>query len=478
MNKICILLFFISIKIFSDTFHNVNGFFGEKAPGLSGAYTAVSDDPAGAYYNPAGLAFTYDNSISLSASNITKIHKGYLNALGPGQGYQRDSQNYIPNFFGVVKEYKTYRVAFSILNTLNETFTRNDQIVNPVYFPRFASARINNTESYNQVQTGVSIAKSITDKFSVGATLYYTYDTTNITNANLIQFTNLQFQSGVVTDRRDTRGFLPILGIMYMPTTKISLGLSIRRQFVTSGNRLFNLFTTSSFSNSNRILLQEGTDEANGGRLGSTPIIYSPLNNRIPETTDVRAGFAVFPSKRLMASFDTIYTSGFNRKQNQYEMRFGGGARNYLLLQDSEVQELKLYSTTNFAFGTEYYLTDNFALRLGGFTNNANTRNVPWHESATLAYLRENRPLETISKNADGQIDYKLGSLRTPVRNEYVNLIGGSFGFAWATSKTSFGVTIVKEYGRGSSQIIETSPIQTMVYDSTALYVIVSSKSN
>ena len=478
MFKFYILLFFISIKIFSDPFHNINGFFGEKAPGLSGAYTAISDDPAGAYYNPAGLAFTYDNSISLSASNITKIHKSYQNIVGPGQGYQRDSQNYIPNFFGVVKEYKSYRVAFSILNTLNETFTRNDQVVNPVYVPLISNVRINNVESYNQVQTGASIAKSITDKFSVGATLYYTYDTSSFTNANLIQFTNLQFQSGVVTDRRDTRGFLPILGIMYMPTPKISLGLSVRRQFVTSGNRLFNLFTTSSFSNSNRILLQEGTDVANGGRLGSTPIIYSPLNNRIPETSEVRAGIAIFPSKRLMAAFDTIYTSGFSRKENQYEMRFGGGARNYLLLQDSDVQELKLYSTTNFAFGSEYFLTDNFALRLGGFTNKANTRNVSWLESATLAYLRQTEPVETIQRNGDGQIDYKFGALRNPIRNEYVNLIGGSFGFAWATSKASFGVTIVKEYGRGSSQIIETNPIQTMVYDSTAIYVIVSSKSN
>ncbi|MBK8394961.1 MAG: hypothetical protein IPL26_06895 [Leptospiraceae bacterium] len=125
--------------------------FGEKAAGLGGAYTAISDDPSGAYYNPAGLTFAYDNSVSLSASNITRTSKSYQNVIGPGQGYLRDSQNYIPNFFGIVKEVGKYKVGFSIVNTLNETFNRADQIVNPIYYPSITSLRSYNIETYSQI---------------------------------------------------------------------------------------------------------------------------------------------------------------------------------------------------------------------------------------------------------------------------------------------------------------------------------------
>ena len=55
-------------------FNYINDFMGDRATGLGGAYTAISDDPSGAYYNPAGLAFAYDNQISLSVNSL-KVKK-------------------------------------------------------------------------------------------------------------------------------------------------------------------------------------------------------------------------------------------------------------------------------------------------------------------------------------------------------------------------------------------------------------------
>ncbi len=49
------LLFLVSISISADTFQNVNGFFGERAAGMGGAYSAISDDVSGTYYNPVEL---------------------------------------------------------------------------------------------------------------------------------------------------------------------------------------------------------------------------------------------------------------------------------------------------------------------------------------------------------------------------------------------------------------------------------------
>jgi hypothetical protein len=474
------ILFFLSVTILhADAFHNINGFFGEKAAGLGGAYTAISDDPSGAYYNPAGLTFAYDNSISLSASNITRTNKTYENVIGPGQGYSRNSQNYIPNFFGIVKEYGKYKIGFSIVNTLNETFDRTDQIVNPIYYPGVRSLRTYNIESYNQVQTGFSLARSITDKLSVGATLYYTHDTANLTNTALVQFANKGFNSITGNDTRKTVGFYPILGIMYMPNNKVSLGLSLRHQFVTAGNRLTNGFNLTSNTNSDSIVFLEGTDKASGGSIGNNIYRTGALNGRIPETSEIRTGIAFFPTKKLMAAFDTIYTTGFKRNSNQNELYLLGGRNNELVIKDSDIQELRRYATMNFALGIEYYLTDNFSIRAGSFTNNASSKNISWIRTAVEAANRDaGSDRETISQTQNGIISYQLSSLRTPVRNEYVNLMGYTLGFSWTTSRASIGLTIVKESGKGGSQLDGTRPSQQMSYDSTAIYVTVSSKNN
>ena len=478
--KISPILYLLTVSFLSaDSYHNINGFFGEKAAGLGGAYTAISDDPSGAYYNPAGLTFAYDNSISLSASNVTRTNKEYENVVGPGQGYTRNSQNYIPNFFGIVKEYGKYKIGFSIVNTLNETFNRADQVVNPIYYPQVNSLRSYNIESANQIQTGISIARAITDKLSVGATLYYTYDTSNATNTALVQFANKGFNSITGTDNRKTMGFNPVIGIMYMPNNKVSLGLSMRHQFVTAGNRLTNGFATSSGIDSDSIVFAEGTHKANGGSIGQNVYKAGPLNGRIPETSEVRAGIAVFPTKQLMAAFDTIYTSGFKRNSDQTEFYYLGGSRNELILKDSDVQELRRYATFNFAFGLEYFLTDNFSIRAGAFTNKANSKNISWLRTSLEAANRETGgDSETLAQTANGSVKYQLSSLRTPIRNEYVNLVGYSLGFSWSTSRASLGLTIVRETGSGGSQIDSNRPSQQMSYESTAIYVIVSSKNN
>ncbi|MDY7035416.1 MAG: aromatic hydrocarbon degradation protein, partial [Thermodesulfobacteriota bacterium] len=48
----CLCLVFVS-DAFADDYHYVNMLVGDRATGLGGAYTAVSDDPAGCFFNPA-----------------------------------------------------------------------------------------------------------------------------------------------------------------------------------------------------------------------------------------------------------------------------------------------------------------------------------------------------------------------------------------------------------------------------------------
>ncbi len=52
----------------ADDNHYQSMLIGDRALGLGGAFTAISDDASGAYYNPAGLAEAPYSSLSLSAS--------------------------------------------------------------------------------------------------------------------------------------------------------------------------------------------------------------------------------------------------------------------------------------------------------------------------------------------------------------------------------------------------------------------------
>lgn len=77
-------------------------FPGDRASGLGGAYTAVADEPSGAYYNPAGLAFAVGNELSVSVNAYHISQTVYQNVLPKTTGGADDwtlrSSKLIPNF--------------------------------------------------------------------------------------------------------------------------------------------------------------------------------------------------------------------------------------------------------------------------------------------------------------------------------------------------------------------------------------------
>jgi hypothetical protein len=468
----------LNSSLFPDTYHNINGFFGERATGLGGAFTAVSDDPSGSYYNPAGLAYAYDNSISLSASNLTRTKKVYENVIGPAQGYGRTSQNYTPNFFGLVRSAGTGKIAFSIVNPVNDTFQRNDQIQNPLYYNDIATLRNYNRENFNILNVGLSYAEPINSKLSWGTTVYFTNDTASTTSTQMVQLADKSYITNTLNDNRRTLGIMPVVGVMFTPTDKISLGLSMRHQFITAANRLISTFDSgSSAVSTDFITFVEGTHKAYGGIRGNTVFKGPAPTGKIPEITELRTGIAIFPNRTVMAAFDMIYTSGYISRQSNTEIIISPGSK-VISFTDSENLELKRYSTLNFAGGTEIYLTEFMSIRLGGFTNFANSKPLLWINTALSAANKALGDTETLYSQNDLALNYKVSSLRENPRNEYVNNIGYTMGFSFSTSKASIGLNFIKEFGRGVSQIDSTRPLQSMTYDSTSIYVIVSSRNN
>ncbi len=100
----------------ADEFHYNNLIIGDRAIGMGGAYTGVSDDPSGLYYNPAGVVYTTGRNLSASVNAFYSLDKKYNGVIG-GLGWERNATALLPNFFGIVQPFGVF-AASAALNAL------------------------------------------------------------------------------------------------------------------------------------------------------------------------------------------------------------------------------------------------------------------------------------------------------------------------------------------------------------------------
>ena len=152
----------------ADEYHYNNILIGDRASGMGGAYTAISDDPSGLFYNPAGTVFAGDRNLSASVTAFNSTKTRYLDVLGGSRDYVRESSVLIPTFFGIVQPFGngvagfSYAVTDSVQEDQNQVFSgfeapsKNDLIT---------------VNSYNTDATyklGPSYAFEFTDNISLG----------------------------------------------------------------------------------------------------------------------------------------------------------------------------------------------------------------------------------------------------------------------------------------------------------------------
>ena len=87
-------------SLLADDLHYNNVLIGDRASGLAGAYTAISDDASGLFYNPAGIVYTENLQLSASANALYSTETVYKDVLNGGD-WKRKSDNIVPNYFGM-----------------------------------------------------------------------------------------------------------------------------------------------------------------------------------------------------------------------------------------------------------------------------------------------------------------------------------------------------------------------------------------
>lgn len=313
----------------ADEYHYQNILIGERAAGLAGAYTAVSDSPAGLYYNPSGIVYAPSGNVSASVNAYHVGRKSYKRGLSGLSDWERESSSFIPNFFGVIQPLGkgaigfSYAVPDSIIEDQDLEFTDTTSGISK-YVINFD----NSDRTYN---IGPSYALEVTEGFSIGATLYVHHRERQWISNQIAMLTNGSFQWINTYFQTKEYGLRPILGMMWSPMDKISLGLSV------SNTTLLNSDTSS----------QVATKSASATSL-LRATSSSDLKRAHPIATTL--GVAYFPSKALLLSLD-------------------------LSMNSSTTDELfgDKNETFNAAAGAEYYLNSAWVLRSGLYTNNANT---------------------------------------------------------------------------------------------------------
>lgn len=327
-----VLSLFFSVNAVADENHYKNLLIGERPAGMAGAYTAVSDSPEGAFYNPAGLVYSVGKSLSVSVNAYNNSRTTYDGVVG-GSDWTRNSSTLVPNYFGIVQPWGKGKIAFSyavpdvVEEDQNQEFTNFSTSSGSI-----KSFNINLSEVDKTYKFGPSYAQKINDSLSIGGTLYIHYRQVKRIVNQYVYYQTSNYEWNNLNYKSTEYGIEPKLGVMWSPADKISLGLTL------SKNTIF-----SSHSREQSTENKSATPTKN-----ETVVRTSDDDRKFPLTASLGAAWFASESFLLTCDFDYF----------------------------AEVSSENRASVVNFALGSEYYSSEEYAWRAGFYTNMANTPEV------------------------------------------------------------------------------------------------------
>lgn len=407
-------------SVSADQFHYVNILIGDRSADMAGAYTAISDNASGCYYNPAGIAFGQGSNLSASVNGFSYSNKKYKGAMlktdGSRLDWEQTSSVLLPNFFGATYDspYGTLGISYAVPDSVQR---RQKQ--------RFFDLKTNLAGSYiseydlnindvdNQYLFGPSYALKLSDNLSLGATLYASYRDSSVIRNSILYLNDLstkaqtgfEWRNGYIY--RTEWGIKPTIGMIWSPTEKISIGLTAAQHYLLKTDHL-------------------STSTVNSNVPGSDPNFPGGVRNRddldreLP--LEVKAGIAYFPSQSLLLSADITYHNSAGKfDRDETTIRYIDSFKTSSYTIDDAMEPV-----LNLALGAEYYLNDRYAMRGGLYTDFANT------ETVRNDGLTANQP-------------------------EHIDIYGATWSLTRFTRSTSTTLGLGYAFGQGDAQVAANS---------------------
>jgi long-chain fatty acid transport protein len=410
-----------------------NGFnfpAGSRAAAMAGAYSALADDPATAWWNPAGLGWAERSSLNLSASAYhiqflqipefirTTMPDGPHSSGLSASPFQvvASSASYVWKIGGWKKEVPDagedkanpaedraapanaglqHSLAFSVFIPASEKFSQSavfDWQGSGSYHQRFSLA-------YQQITycIGPSWGMRINDKVSVGASLFGVYSSgdgrlTLAANANVLQVDGSSVPNfyTINTDLASTElGFAVHLGVQVHPISGLRLGLAVRLPTLrvwgkTSGSKLQT--SSTPFFDDPEV------------REASSVAFNQPFSMTLGVAWQQPGKFAI----ALDADYTTRWSSGGTRTRDYFNGRLG----------------------------VEVFVDPRWILGFGGFTD-----------------VSPNPPLGSPPNLLDSRMDYFGGTFGITYLSPYL-VVGSS-----NTDRITFATTLGLKYAYGFGKI-------------------------
>jgi long-chain fatty acid transport protein len=218
-----------AVPAMANDFNYHTPLIGERAVGMGGAATGVSDDASASYYNPAGLAQTRMTSLSLSATVVQFRWQSIDEFLGP-EGIDQWTIDIIAASWSWATDLWGGRFALSLYVPDASDFDLDTTLVTDVALGdrRLVGAHLIRRADTETFLGGASLAWALNDRWALGFTLFGKYTTSNLLEDNTYQFSDGSVTQVVDTESADLVGARVHLGVLYRPSDTIQLGLTGR----------------------------------------------------------------------------------------------------------------------------------------------------------------------------------------------------------------------------------------------------------
>jgi long-chain fatty acid transport protein len=396
----------------TNEYYYKNMLVGERAFGLGGAYVAISDDPSGVFHNPAGMVYSLENYVSLSANAFMSSEQKFKDVY-PGQDYTYTSEGFVPSFFGFIQNWGKSKFGFAIAVPHTDNLDQSDVIERNASGSLSAKGiRRKFLKQETAYQAGPAFGTSLSDDLSIGFSLMGYFRITRLIDNTLVLYDPVgtgKYFWQMLSANRTSYAVVPKFGLQYMPNPKLSIGWTIEKPLNVGGKGTAKITKVKLDSNN-----EPGT--LDGTADNDLETTEGALFTDIPSPISTSLGFAYFMSRSWLV---TAQIDGHM------------GQSNYA--------EYPVQAVVNWTVAGEYYLNESFAVRLGAFSNNAKTR--------------------PIDPNAVNQ-------------RVHVNLLGFSSSVSMYRSGTSLTLGAAYGFGKGEGQAFgDTAQVQVVQHKHLAVYL-------
>jgi hypothetical protein len=319
---------------------------------LGGAYTALSDDPYGIYYNPAGIVSgTKKTEISVSGNAFvsgTVVYKGAV----AGRDFEESYASNFPTFIGGLYRLGPLGVGYAVMSIESRETNQNDRFENLQAIETTDAREFLRAYQSNFEQLGYGTALSLRmDKFSLGVSAFYFNRSNKSMSHQYVEFNNDTVLTHEETITTANYGLMQILGLMYRDKMW-SLGFTYEiKKSISNDTTMF----------VEQILL----DTAEGGDSPTIANSESDINffdEMLPHK--ITLGFAVNAADFLLCSADIIYYTAYT----------------------GDLSQQPFVAHYDYSFGMEAHLST-FNFNFGVFSNSSSYSAIKIGESARRPYI-------------------------------------------------------------------------------------------